>query len=321
MYMFFSVIVPVYNRPDEIKELLDSLLNQTYRHFEVLIVEDGSEQTCKHIVDSYTDRLNIRYFFKKNSGQGFSRNFGFERANGEYYIVFDSDCLIPSHYFETVNDYLKIQRLDAFGGPDRAHPSFTPLQKAISYSMTSVFTTGGIRGDKKRGGSFNPRSFNMGISKTVFEATGGYRITRMGEDLEFSIRIKKHGFKVGLIPEAYVYHKRRTSLKQFYDQLHFFGRARVNLSRFHPGEIKPLHLLPALFTIGCLFFLSTPLWNRDLFAGLLTAGILGSGLIVLDSGVKNRSIKVGLLSIATSIVQLFAYGMGFLSELWAKAEE
>ncbi|MDX1619032.1 MAG: glycosyltransferase, partial [Balneolaceae bacterium] len=316
--MFFSVIIPVYNRPDEIRELLESLLEQSYRNFEVLIVEDGSEQRCEHVVQSFSGKLNIRYFFKDNSGQGFSRNYGFERARGEYYIVFDSDCIIPPRYFETVYTYLQIHPLDAFGGPDRAHPSFTPLQKAISYSMTSRFTTGGIRGDRKASGSFHPRSFNMGISQEVFEKTGGYRITRMGEDLEFSIRIKKQGFKVGLIPDAFVYHKRRTSLRQFYSQLHFFGRARINVGRFHPDEIQPLHLLPALFTLGCCFFVTTPFWQQELFVGMLSLGLLGAGMIAIDAVVKYRSLRVGLLSVITSFVQLFAYGMGFLSELWAE---
>lgn len=319
--MFFSVIVPVYNRPDEIRELLESLARQTYQNFEVLIIEDGSEHTCKDVVEFFQKRLTVGYYFKENSGQGFSRNYGFQRANGDYYVVFDSDCLIPEHYFQTVYQYLKRHRLDAYGGPDRAHPSFTPLQKAISYSMTSVFTTGGIRGNEKQAASFHPRSFNMGISKQVYEKTGGYRITRMGEDIEFSIRIKKHGFKVGLIPTAYVYHKRRTSLKQFYSQLHFFGRARINISRFYPEEIKILHLLPALFTLACFFFLTTPVWSPVVFKMLSTAGIFGAFLISLDSTLKNGSFKVGILSIATSFVQLFAYGMGLLSELWIKSKE
>jgi len=317
--MYYSIVIPVYNRPEEIDELLESLLDQTYRNFEVLVIEDGSERTCEEVVERYSRRMEIRYFYKENSGQGFSRNFGFERARGEYYIVFDSDCLIPAQYLETVNTYLKVHPLDAYGGPDRAHPSFTPLQKAISYSMTSLFTTGGIRGDARSADSFQPRSFNMGISREVFEQTGGYRITRMGEDLEFSIRIRKEGFRIGLIPDAYVYHKRRTSLKQFYRQLHFFGRARINVGRFHPDEIQPLHILPALFVLACIAFLTTPFWNTTLFSILLLLGMLGGSAIVMDATAKNGSLEVGLLSAATSFVQLFAYGMGFLSELWVES--
>lgn len=319
--MFYSVVIPVYNRPVEIRELLQSLTGQTYTEFEVIIVEDGSLDTCKEIVKSFEDKLDIRYFYKENSGQGFSRNYGFERANGDYFVVFDSDCLIPGHYFETVNAFLKRHPLDAWGGPDRAHPSFSPLQKAISYSMTSPFTTGGIRGNKRHAGTFHPRSFNMGISREVFEKTGGYRITRMGEDIEFSLRIIEHGFRTGLIPDAYVYHKRRTSLKQFFRQLNFFGRARINISRFYPSEVKAVHMLPTLFTLGLIGYLTLPFWQPQLFA--LGSVLLGGYLllIVTHSTFRNKDPKIGLLSGVTSLVQLVAYGLGFLSELKRKTEE
>ena len=230
----FSVIIPVYNRPDEVAELLSSLTSQSYKDFEVLIIEDGSLNKCDQVVQNYIDKLDVKYYFKENSGQGFTRNYGFERAKGDNFIVFDSDCLIPENYFQVVHNFLEENSMDAFGGPDKAHKSFTPLQKAISYSMTSPFTTGGIRGNKKHVGKFHPRSFNMGISKELFHRTKGYKLTRMGEDIEFSIRIINEGFKTALIPDAYVYHKRRTSISQFYKQLHFFGRARVNVNRFYP---------------------------------------------------------------------------------------
>ena len=217
----YSVIIPVYNRPDEVDELLESLINQTFTDFEVLIIEDGSVRPCEDVVKKYETRLAVSYYFKPNSGQGFSRNFGFERAKGSYFIVFDSDCLIPTHYFQAVETALVQHGFDAFGGPDRAHESFTDLQKAISYSMTSFFTTGGIRGSKKAIGGFHPRSFNMGISRAVYEKTKGYIITGMGEDIEFSIRVQANGFSTGLIEEAYVFHKRRTSFSQFWKQLHF----------------------------------------------------------------------------------------------------
>lgn len=319
--MNFSVIVPVYNRPEEIGELLESLAGQSYTDFEVLVIEDGSDRPCKEVVDQYEDRLDLRYYVKENSGQGFTRNFGFERAEGDYLVVFDSDCLIPSHYLETVSGHLRRHQLDAYGGPDRAHPSFTPLQKAISYSMTSPFSTGGIRGNRRHSGTFHPRSFNMGISREVYQKTGGYAITRMGEDIEFSIRIIREGFTTGLIPEAYVYHKRRTSLYRFYRQLHFFGRARVNIGRIYPDEIKPLHLLPAFFTLGCLLYLTTPFWNPVLFGSLSGIGLLGASVVGLDSAVKNRSVYVGLLSIATTLVQIVAYGVGFLSERYRSLAE
>ncbi|MDN5200834.1 glycosyltransferase [Fulvivirgaceae bacterium BMA10] len=312
----YSIIIPVYNRPNEIDELLESLTHQTFKNFEVLVIEDGSKKKCDAIIEKYTDLLNISYYYKENSGQGFSRNFGFQKAKGDYLIVFDSDCLIPPHYLAEVEKVLDKQKFDAFGGPDRAHDSFTPLQKAINYSMTSLFTTGGIRGRKKHVGTFHPRSFNMGISREVFEKTNGYIITRMGEDIEFSIRIINHGFKTGLIENAFVYHKRRTDLPAFFRQLHFFGRARINVKRFFSSELKLVHAFPAVFLIALLgTFLVLPLIHLKLFKIALSIFILYFGSIFLDSSIKNRNLKVGLLSIATSFVQLSAYGLGFLQEL------
>lgn len=313
--IFFSVVVPVYNRPDEVRELLQSLTEQTYKNFEVVIIEDGSADTCKEVVQSFRDELDITYNYKDNSGQGFSRNVGFEIAKGDYFVIFDSDCLIPTHYFKTVNNWLTTNWLDAYGGPDKAHPSFTLLQKAISYSMTSPFTTGGIRGNKNHSGTFHPRSFNMGISREVFEQTGGFKITRMGEDIEFSLRIIEHGFKTGLIPEAYVYHKRRTSLKEFYNQLHFFGRARINIGRFYPNEIKLIHTLPALFVVVFLFWLTLPFWFISLFRWSSLIGIALFLIIGAHAAIKNKNIAVGFVSMLTSFIQLFAYGVGFLTEL------
>lgn len=319
--MFFSVIIPVYNRPQEVDELLESLTRQTYHHFETLIIEDGSEHHCKEIVKRYKDQLDIRYYYKKNSGQGFSRNFGFERAMGDYLVVFDSDCIIPSRYFEIVNRYLQKNPVDAYGGPDRAHESFTPVQKAISYTMTSPLTTGGIRGNKRHAGTFHPRSFNMGITREVYEKTGGYRITRMGEDIEFSIRLIEAGFTTALIEDAYVYHKRRTSLIQFFKQLHFFGRARINISRFYPQEIKWVHMLPALFTLGLLGIGMLSLWSIFLFKLLLLPYIVFFLLLFVHSAFKNKSIHIALLSLASAFIQLTGYGIGFLKEWWAKFRE
>lgn len=314
MSRLFSVIIPVYNRPEEIAELLESLIHQQDKNFEVLVIEDGSTNPCKAIVDGYRSRLSIKYYYKENSGQGFSRNYGFERANGNYFIVFDSDCIIPPHYFTELNKHLSHNPLDVFGGPDKAHESFTSIQKAISYSMTSVFTTGGIRGGKKHVGIFHPRSFNMGISREVFEKVGGYIIPRLGEDIEYSIRIINNGFKSGLVPEAFVYHKRRTSFKQFWKQLHFFGRARINIGRFFPSEVKLVHLFPLVFTLGLVVLFSTAFFNIVLFSiGLALLGLWVLG-IFMDSSIRNRSIYVGLLSIIASFIQLTAYGVGFATE-------
>ncbi|MCG2588330.1 glycosyltransferase [Rhodohalobacter sulfatireducens] len=313
--MFYSIIIPVYNRPDEIYELLESLTKQTYTNFEVLIVEDGSEKTSKDVVDEFSNRLNISYYYKDNSGQGFSRNYGFERANGEYYVMFDSDCIIPQHYFETVNAFLSQNPVDAWGGPDRAHPSFTQLQKAINFSMTSFFTTGGIRGLKRKMGTFHPRSFNMGISREVYEKIGGYKITRMGEDLEFSMRIIKSGFKSALIADAYVYHKRRTSLRQFFWQLHFFGRARINIRRFYPEEVKLVHLFPTFFFIGLILSVAFLVLNIAMLKQFYLLYILYAILLFASAFIKEKSFKIALLSIVTAFTQLSAYSIGFLSEL------
>ncbi len=312
----------MYNRPDEIKELLESLTKQTYRNFEILVIEDGSKLTCQHVVEQFTSLLDIRYYFKENSGQGFSRNYGFTLAKGDYFVIFDSDCLIPEHYFATVEAYLNTHYLDAYGGPDRAHPNFSPIQKAISYSMTSLFTTGGIRGNKKRvGGPFHPRSFNMGLSRKVYETVGGYVITRMGEDIIYTISIISHGFTTGLIEDAYVYHKRRTNFRQFFKQLHFFGRARINISRFYPKELKLVHTFPALFTLACLSIPLLSLISTSLYQLALGLFVLYILLILIDATVKNKSIQVGLLSIIAVFVQLVGYGIGFLTEGWRKLKE
>jgi len=310
----FSAIIPVFNRPEEINELLGSMCNQTDLFHEIIIIEDGSSITCEEVVKSYLDKLPIQYFFKPNSGQGFSRNFGFEKATGDYFLVFDSDCLLPVEYLENVRFAVEKDSLDAFGGPDRVMDNFTPIQKAISYSMTSLFTTGGIRGRKKHTGQFHPRSFNMGISKEVFKATRGYKITRMGEDIEFSIRIIKSGFKVGLIENAFVYHKRRTSFSKFYKQLRFFGRARINVSRFYPNEIKLIHFLPAGFLFALIVWLFTPWINMELFYFGAWANVAFILLIFIDSSRESGNMYVGLLSIFASYVQLIAYGAGLISE-------
>ena len=316
--MFFSIIIPLYNRPQEIGELLGSLALQTYKRFEVLVIEDGSTLTAEEIVTSYTDRLDIKYFVKENEGQGFSRNFGFQRAKGDYFIIFDSDCLIPPNYLQIVNDSLNTNWLDAYGGPDGAHPSFTPIQKAISYSMTSPFTTGGIRGSKKGIGQFHPRSFNMGISRKVWEKAGGFIITRLGEDIEYSIRIHSLGYQIGLIPEAIVYHKRRTDFIKFFKQLHFFGRARINVYKFFPDQLKAVHFFPAAFTLGLAFTLIANLfgWALALLCNIILLTIIL--LIFFHAWWKNKSAKIAFLSIIAAFTQLTAYGMGFMQDYWKR---
>ncbi|NRF41903.1 glycosyltransferase family 2 protein [Pedobacter foliorum] len=312
--MFFSIIIPLYNRPQEIDELLTTLTKQTYTQFEVLVIEDGSVNDAKAIVDKYANTLDVKYFFKPNEGQGFSRNYGFERAKGDYFVVFDSDCLIPEDYLEIVKDYLYEHKLDAYGGPDAAHQSFTPVQKAISYAMTSPFTTGGIRGNKKHIGQFHPRSFNMGVSREVWEKVGGFILTRLGEDIEYSIRIHEHGFKIGLIPAARVFHKRRTSFSQFYKQLHFFGRARINIYKHFPSELKLIHFFPAAFTCGVIFTVLINIFYWPLAFICNFVMLVYFMLIFFHSWQVNKSLKVAFLSIIAAFIQLTAYGLGFIQD-------
>jgi glycosyltransferase involved in cell wall biosynthesis len=312
--MFFSIIIPLYNRPQEIDELLTTLTRQTYTQFEVLVIEDGSVNDAKAIVDKYANSLDVKYFFKPNEGQGFSRNYGFERAKGDFFVIFDSDCLIPEDYLEIVKDYLFEHKLDAYGGPDAAHQSFTPVQKAISYAMTSPFTTGGIRGNKKHIGQFHPRSFNMGVSREVWEKVGGFILTRLGEDIEYSIRIHEQGFKIGLIPAARVFHKRRTSFSQFYKQLHFFGRARINIYKHFPSELKLVHFFPAAFTCAVIFTVLINIFYWPLAFICNFVMLIYFMLIFFHSWQVNKSLKVAFLSIIAAFIQLTAYGLGFMQD-------
>lgn len=316
--MFFSIIIPLFNRPQEIDELLSTLTLQTYTQFEVLVIEDGSVKDAKTVVEKYINKLDIKYFFKPNEGQGFARNYGFERAKGDFFVIFDSDCLIPEDYLETVRNYLFEHKLDAYGGPDAAHKSFTPVQKAISYAMTSPFTTGGIRGNKQHIGQFHPRSFNMGVSREVWEKVGGFILTRLGEDIEYSIRIHQNGFKIGLIPGAKVYHKRRTSFAQFYRQLHFFGRARINIYKHFPGELKLVHFFPAVFTLGVVFTILLNIFYRPLAYLCNFILLLYLMLIFFHSWQVNKSLKVAFLSIIAAFIQLTAYGLGFLQDFFKR---
>lgn len=342
----YSIVIPVYNRPDEVDELLQSLTEQTFTGFEVIVVEDGSTIPCEEVVRKYTDRLDLKYFVKPNSGPGQSRNYGVERSEGEFVIVLDSDVVLPPGYLQAVEDELSTHT-DAFGGPDRAHESFSDVQKAINYSMTSFFTTGGIRGGKKQmDKKFYPRSFNMGIRRELYQQLGGFSEMRFGEDIDFSIRIYESGATCRLFPEAWVWHKRRTDFRKFFKQVHNSGIARINLMKRHPGTLKLVHLLPAVFTVGaflCLLLallflllavLSFILMTRmtGCVTGLVAGIILGIGgmllsilplilfstIIFLDSSFRNKSIKIGFLSIWASFIQLIGYGTGFLRAWWLR---
>lgn len=310
----YSVIIPVFNRPDEVEELLESLTLQKFSNFEVIVVEDGSSVPCKEVVDKFADDLNVSYYIKENTGPGTTRNYGADRAKGEYFIFFDSDCIIPTEYFTEVEKELSSDKVDAFGGPDRAHSSFTPIQKAINYSMTSFFTTGGIRGGKERFDRFYPRSFNMGISKDVFEKTQGFSKLRFGEDIDFSIRILKTGFKTRLFSKAWVYHKRRTDFRKFFRQVYNSGIARINLHLLHPGSLKLVHLLPSAFVLSMILTVLISV----VFHYALIIPFLYSILVFLGSLITNKSLTVALLSIPAAWVQLFGYGLGFIEATWKR---
>ncbi len=308
----YSVIVPVYNRPQELEELLQSLTTQTVKDFEVIIVEDGSDITSDSVVATYASLLPITYFLKSNSGPGPSRNAGFEKASGQFMVVFDSDCIIPSTYFEAVEKYLAVHPLDAWGGPDKGHEKFTTLQRAMAFTMSSFLTTGGIRGGKEVG--FQPRSFNMGLSRAVIEKTGGFKFDRLAEDIELSIRMRKEGFRVALIPDAYVYHKRRTSLLQFYSQVEGFGRGRVRVGKIHEGFVKITHWFPAMFLIGLPVTVLAFIFNQQLGVVAVAFYLIYLFGIFIDALRKTKSFSVALLSIPSALVQLVGYGMGFLKE-------
>ena len=331
--MKYSIIVPVFNRPDEVDELLESLCSQTLKDFEVVIVEDGSQKPCKDVCDKYAGILDLHYYNKENSGPGQSRNYGVERAQGRYVIILDSDVVLPNGYLAAVNSQLSIvnsQFSIAFGGPDASHPSFTPVQKAISYSMTSFFTTGGIRGGKAKLDKFYPRSFNMGIRRDVYQELGGFSKMRFGEDIDFSYRIVEAGYQPRLFPDAWVWHKRRTDFRKFFRQVYNSGIARINLEKRHPGTLKLVHLLPTVFTLGVIglilisavgrvlmhyddvhrwFWLCAAPWLPILFYSLI---------ICVDSSIQNKSIKVGFLSIPAAFVQLMGYGFGFIESWWKR---
>ncbi|MEX1383611.1 glycosyltransferase family 2 protein [Lutibacter sp.] len=313
MELQFSIIVPVYNRPQEIDELLQSLTTQTYqKKFEVIVVEDGSKLKAEEIVKNYSEILNLKYFFKENTGAGLSRNFGMQKASGNYFIIFDSDCIIPPNYLVEVEKALTKNYTDAFGGADAAHESFTNIQKAINYSMTSFFTTGGIRGSKKSVDKFQPRSFNLGISKIAFETTKGFSKLKIGEDIDLTFRLWEHNFETQFIENAFVFHKRRATFKQFFKQTFAFGKGRPFLNRKYPETVKITYWFPTLFVVGFIVSILALIFNIKVFAYFYGVYFI---IIFLDSLLKNKNIGVALVSIITTLIQFTGYGFGFIKGL------
>ncbi|MGZ0017895.1 glycosyltransferase [Yeosuana sp. AK3] len=310
MQLQFSFIIPVFNRPDETEELLQSFTQlDTNETFEIVIVEDGSSMSSKDVVETFKNKLNISYFFKENSGPGDSRNFGMKHAKGNYFIILDSDCLLPSHYLTEVSKSLKNEYVDCFGGPDTAHKSFSSLQKAINFSMTSLITTGGIRGHKNTLNTFQPRSFNMGISKKAFEASNGFGRIHPGEDPDLSIRLWNLGYKTKLITKAYVFHKRRISWKKFYHQVYKFGLVRPILNYWHPKTKKITYWFPSLFSFGFLVAIVLFLFQ---IKWVLFIYIVYFIIALVTALISTKSLQVSLLALLAILVQFFGYGYGFI---------
>lgn len=308
----FSIIVPVYNRPDEISDLLESLTSQTDGGFQIVLVEDGSTVPCKDIADRYADRLNLKYYYKDNEGRSIARNHGIVRADGDYFVFVDSDCILPPDYIEQLRRSLNATGADCFGGPDAAHESFTDMQKAINFAMTSFLTTGGIRGGKVSMEKFVPRTFNMGYSKEVYDKVGGFR-EMFSEDIDMSTRIRLAGFNPMLLTDVKVYHKRRVDLKKFWRQVHVFGMSRITLQLLYPGSMKAVHTLPALFVICAVGMVIGGFFWHWLWAPLA----LYIAALWIWGCISSKSLKVGSMAVVASMVQLFGYGTGFLkSYIW-----
>ncbi|MDE7081626.1 MAG: glycosyltransferase [Muribaculaceae bacterium] len=306
--MLFSLIVPVYNRPDEVADLLESLAAQTDRGFELILVEDGSTIPCRDITERYAGKVDIRYFMRPNEGRSIARNYGMQQARGDYFVFVDSDCILPPDYFESLRRSLAESWADCFGGPDAAHESFTDTQKAINFAMTSFLTTGGIRGGKVQMEKFVPRTFNMGFARRVWERTGGFR-EMFSEDIDMSTRIRQAGYAPQLIRDVRVFHKRRGNLAKFWRQVHVFGMSRITLQLLYPGSMKAVHWMPAIFTIGTVALILlgifvSPWWVLPL--GVYIAALWISAII------STRSLKIGTMAVAASMVQLFGYGTGFI---------
>ncbi len=303
----FSVIVPVFNRPDEISDLLASLASQSDSGFETVIVEDGSTIPCREQCEAYAGRLSLKYFYKDNEGRSIARNYGMDRAGGDYFIFVDSDCILPPDYIGRLREALGETPADCFGGPDAAHESFTDTQKAINYSMTSFLTTGGIRGGKVHMEKFTPRTFNMGFSRQVYEKVGGFR-EMFSEDIDMSTRIRLAGFSIMLFPDVAVYHKRRVDFRKFWRQVHVFGMSRITLQLLYPGSMKAVHWLPALFVIGAVAMIVWAFFWKwalvPLLIYILALWIWGM--------ISTRSLKIGTMGVGAAMVQLCGYGTGFI---------
>jgi len=317
--MQYSIIVPVFNRPDEITDLLKCLSTQTFPDFEVCVVESGSElRKSDAVVESYKSKLDVHYYPTGNNGPGLSRNHGMKHAKGDFFIILDSDVLLEPDFVAQIDKGIREQNLDCYGGPDKCHESFTDMEKAFNYSLTSFLTTGGMRGGAQRATIFHPRSFNMGFSRKVYEATGGYPFGFMGEDLVLSLKIRQLGFKIALIPQAFVYHHRKKDFKTFFRYMRFFGKSRINISKHIPGSLKFIHLVPVGFILFVVLSYLSVFIHPYLFIAMKIFLYGYLGMILLDATIKNNSFYVGILSVIATAVQFFGYGIGFTEDFWTR---
>jgi glycosyltransferase involved in cell wall biosynthesis len=313
--MYFSVVVPTFSRPDEVTELLNSLVEQQDKNFEVIIADGSPDESVGKVIQKFKDKLQLVYLYKKALGISESRNWGVENAKGDFVVFFDSDCVIPPQYFVEVNKYLDAGPTDAYGGPDKAGENFNSKQKAISYAMTSIFTTGGIRGRKSHVGQYQPRSFNMGINRQVFNELKGFSGLKVSEDIDLSIRLKKNGFRTVLIENAYVYHKRRSTFYKFFRQVLSFGSGRIDLQKRHGDALKPVHLLPSMFVLYIIGGIIISLFSKLIFmfwAASLIAYVIA---ILLDASIQYRNPVIGLMSVYAALVMLTGYGLGMLKAI------
>ena len=316
--MYYSVVLPTFGRPGDVDEFLDSLTSQEYKNFEVIIVDATLNDSVKEVADRYLERLNLTYIYQKGLGISDSRNLGVERSKGEYVIFIDSDCVLPPSYFTEIEKYLNQNKVDAFGGPDAASEDFTLSQKAINYVMTSFLTTGGIRGKAKRIGRFQPRGFNMGISRKAFDAVGGYSGLKVAEDIDLSMRLHKAGFLAALIPEAFVYHKRKTNLYKFFVQMFMYGKARIDLFLRHREALKMTYLVPLFFLVYLIAGIISVIFNDIVFSLFLTTIILYALAVFIDSSIRNRNLVAGLLSVFAVYEFLIGYGTGLIYNIFRR---
>lgn len=315
----FALISPTFKRPDEVTEFLDSLRKLDYPKdkFEIILGDGTPGDELRPLIYPYQKDLPLKIYYEEFLPVSNARNRAAELSTAQFFIFLDSDCIIPEGYLKAVEFFLDAHpQINLFGGPDAASEDFTDLQKAISFSMTSFLTTGGIRGGSSSVTTYHPRGFNMGISAELFNKVGGYDENFVcGEDVELSMRLIKAGAKSAFIEEAHVFHKRRTSIKQFRRQVFRFGAARPLLAKAHPGNLKITHLFPLAFTVyrhvSAILFLLVFYFNLSVLSLPFAMYVLYM-VAVFFSALKKEGLSVALLAVQTTNTMNAGYGIGFL---------